>query len=214
MYSSHPDPHLKSQISLVISNFLKHVLELPALYSSFISNNCAPADIPDAPSLEKLVNHIFSILIEPNSTSSSIRNALQSLQICLPSIIKSQENVISLLPKILNRFKPLKDHNYWLVKVCTNEMVEFFCNIYQSSSSQQAGLLELLSSLPYNDLAYLEKNHLFQIDVSLSSNLNNFFVDEIFLPLLSDTDFRVRASASSSIVRYVLYCLYLKRSNF
>lgn len=118
LYSSHPDPHLRSQLSLVISTFIKHVLELPLSFDEFISVNCAPSDINDVPSLENLImKHIYPILYESGNTSSSIRNALQSFQICLPVLIKSKENITNILPKVLNRLILLKDHNYWLVKV-------------------------------------------------------------------------------------------------
>ncbi|XP_074597551.1 huntingtin isoform X2 [Brevipalpus obovatus] len=183
LYSSHPDPHLKSQASLVIANFLKHVLELPMSYNEFISINCAPSDIPEAPSLEELImNHIFPIILETSSPSPSIRNALQSLQICLPSLIKSQENVINILPKILTRVIPLKDHNYWLVK---------------------AGLLDLLSNLPFRDIVHLGKSDFSTKNFKTLSSLQATIIDDVFLLSLSDEDHRVRASASNSLVNLV-----------
>uniref|UniRef100_T1KK12 Huntingtin n=1 Tax=Tetranychus urticae TaxID=32264 RepID=T1KK12_TETUR len=183
LYSSHSDPHIRSQISLVIATYIKHVLDLPLSYGEFISVNCAPSDINEVPSLETLImKHIYPILHESGNTSSSIRNALQSFQICLPVLIKSQETIINILPKILNRLILLKDHNYWLVK---------------------AGLLELLSNLPYTEIFYLEKR------ISLAQNFNSLtkfqdiVIDEVFMPLLSDEDYRIRSSASSYLVGLV-----------
>ncbi|XP_053209649.1 huntingtin-like [Panonychus citri] len=183
LYSSHPDPHLRSQLSLVISTFIKHVLELPLSFDEFISVNCAPSDINDVPSLENLImKHIYPILYESGNTSSSIRNALQSFQICLPVLIKSKENITNILPKVLNRLILLKDHNYWLVK---------------------AGLLELLSNLPYTEIFYLEKRLSLAKNFNSKTKFQDIVIDEVFLPLLSDEDYRIRSSASSYLVGLV-----------
>ncbi|RWS13922.1 huntingtin-like isoform X3 [Dinothrombium tinctorium] len=145
LYSSHPDPHLRGQVAVLIGNFTSQVLSAFPSYNDFLLKHCSVTSFAEAPTLEDLIcTHLLGIVFDAENSSVCIRHGLIALQTCLISIIHSNEALNNISLGTIYKLVSLKNHNYWLVKV---------------------EVLELISKLPFAVICYLEK--------SLSTNLYN-----------------------------------------
>uniref|UniRef100_A0A0C9Q4L0 Htt_0 protein n=1 Tax=Fopius arisanus TaxID=64838 RepID=A0A0C9Q4L0_9HYME len=141
LFSKHPDPQLRGNVAVIIGLFLNSVFV--KYWGSYKS---LELDIQQTEGkiieLANLVDLLINSLEDESATTC--RQALQSLEICLTSLLQSEESHQSL--RMLFKLLPLSDNPYFLVKM---------------------NLSKVLSELPFITIKYLTTSSSFQTDVTL-----------------------------------------------
>ena len=183
LYSTHSDPNLKGAVALLLGKFFDRLLSSPEPYSEFLSRHCKTETNSTDVQLGTLFSRLRRLATD-QSTAIAVKQAIAAFALFLPKLITnfggggggdqqhqqlSGEEVLATLRELI----ALKDHPYWLVKV---------------------ELVGLLAALPYNALAYLEKNccSLGNRNRTLPVSLQQTILEEVVLPFSLDGDHRVR----------------------
>ncbi|XP_015112466.1 huntingtin [Diachasma alloeum] len=141
LFSKHSDPQLRGNVAMIIGLFLNSVfVKYWGSYNSLEQEiqQTGEGRIID---LDYLINLLIDSLADESATTS--RQALQSLDTCLTSLLQSEESHHSL--RILFKLLPLSDNPYFLVKM---------------------NLSKVLSDLPFITIKYLTTSSSFQSDVT------------------------------------------------
>ncbi|CAG5125625.1 unnamed protein product, partial [Candidula unifasciata] len=181
LYAGHPDHQLKGQAAVVIGSFIRAALvEGRGNFHQWLMKNL-PAE-QSVLSLDDLLKIIVNVLEDESAVA--VRAALVALQMCLSHVMDSCHGRLGL--RVLLDLLMVKTNPYWLVKV---------------------ELLELISSLNFKIISYLENisPDIIRGDHSFLGRmcLQDHCFQEIVVQLLGDEDSRVRAAASSAIMRLV-----------
>lgn len=176
-YSDHSDPHLKGHTALLLGTFLKYALKkVGGFWDKWINEL---NDLTVIPNLEDLVNKLLAIIEDKSAIASKL--GLTAVKHCLPVILESVYGYLGL--KILDTLLLLKNNPYWLVKV---------------------EIVNIISSIPFKVVYFLEcKKENSNDGLSVRINYQDRFLKYIFLPLLSDEDFRVREAVAHAFVRMI-----------
>ncbi|KAH9390130.1 hypothetical protein TYRP_007679 [Tyrophagus putrescentiae] len=181
LYSTHSDPNLKGAVALLLGKFFDKLLCSPEPYSEFLSRHCKTETNSTDVQLGTLFSRLRRLATD-QSTAIAVKQAIAAFALFLPKLITnfggggndqqqqlSGEEVLATLRELV----ALKDHPYWLVKV---------------------ELVGVLAALPYNALAYLEKNccSLGNRNRTLPVSLQQTILEEVVLPFSLDGDHRVR----------------------
>ncbi|GFT39474.1 huntingtin [Nephila pilipes] len=180
LYSTHSDPHIRGQTCVMIGSFLGHALrEAGGLWSKWI---CSQINT-DAPSLPCLLSNILSIVQDDSSVASKL--GLVGLKQCLNALLNSVDAIESF--PILEALLKVQSNSYWLTKV---------------------ELTELVSSIPFKIIHYLESKHVSSNSLSVNICYQDKVLNDILIPLLGDEDVRVRHSAAVAFSRLVSKLFY------
>ena len=181
LFSSHSDPQLRGNVSLLISSFISRILSANTPFNDYLMSNCSVASFADAPSLEDLVQKMFKIASPEERQSVAIRSGMKAFQNCMISLIKSNEMVNRVTIEGLKKIMTFASHSYWLIKV---------------------ELLSLISAIPFRDLLYLESSLALE-DKKWQISIQEELFTQAFPKLLSDDDPRVRNAAASTLMKIV-----------
>ncbi|KAK9879932.1 hypothetical protein WA026_008441 [Henosepilachna vigintioctopunctata] len=136
LFASHNDPQLRGTTRLLIAKYIVSVIsENKGLYDRWLDDNSVERN--DCLRLKNLLSIFISGL--KDQSSLCVRHTLQSLEICLESVLESvhSEDTIPLLISLPDVY----NNPYWLVKV---------------------NLCNLICSLPYITIHYVIENEQFQ----------------------------------------------------
>ncbi|CAG2167101.1 unnamed protein product, partial [Oppiella nova] len=119
-----------------------------------------------------------------NNSSVAIKQSLIGLKICLKSCLESKDSINLYALSLMDQLIGLKDNPYWLIKT---ELVDVF------------------SQINYKTIHYFEtsKSELKNGIIVKKESLQKRILNEVFLPLLADEDFRVREASAHSLCNLI-----------
>ncbi|XP_063978909.1 huntingtin isoform X2 [Diachasmimorpha longicaudata] len=141
LFSKHSDPQLRGNVAMIVGLFLNSVFVKYWGSYNTLEREIQQTNEGKIIDLNHLINLLTNSLEDESATTS--RQALQSLDICLTSLLQSEESHHSL--RILFKLLPLSDNPYFLVKM---------------------NLSNVLSELPFITIKYLTTSSTFQSDVT------------------------------------------------
>ncbi|CAL1269720.1 unnamed protein product [Larinioides sclopetarius] len=180
LYSSHLDPHIRGQTCVMIGSFLGHALrEAGGWWSKWVESHGQTG----APPLPCLLSKILSVVQDDSSVASKL--GLVGLKQCLNPLLNSLDALESF--PILETLLKVRSNSYWLTKV---------------------ELTELVSSIPYKIVHYLECRCVSGDSLSINTCYQDKVLNDILIPLLGDEDVRVRQASAVAFSKLISNLFY------
>ncbi|XP_015913152.2 huntingtin [Parasteatoda tepidariorum] len=174
LYSSHPDPHIRGQAAILIGHLLASALRRAGgSWSKWV----ASLTESDAPALQFLLSKLLCVVKDDSSLAS--RLGLLGLKQCSSFLLNSMDAIESF--HFLDILLSVKNNAYWLTKV---------------------ELAELISSLPFKAVHYLEFKHS-KCSFSNDTYYQDKMLKEILISLLGDEDARVRLASAKAFLNLI-----------